>query len=148
MEKVLEQEQRQKELRRIFDSYDDNMDGFVNLSFLIEEVELQGFKILEEKFRFQEIQEFIDKLEKKINTELDFDLFQKLMGLKDGDLLEKALLGKLILPDFFEFTESIKKIYDIVETVNYGENASYIPQLAEVDSNLFSIAACTVDGQQ
>ncbi|CAI2365283.1 unnamed protein product [Moneuplotes crassus] len=148
MDKIFKDKNRDDEINRIFEAYDDDMDGKIPLSFLIEQVQMQGFNMLEEKYRFQEIQEYINSLPLKSKSEIDCNHFAKLIEMTDGEFIEKALLGKLIVPDFSEFTESIAKIYDIVEHVKDGENASYIPQLAEVDSNLFSIAACTVDGQQ
>ena len=148
MEKVLGQQHRIDELKKIFEAYDDDMDGRINLSFIIDELKLQGFKIMDEPQRFKEIREFISELPLKSKTDINFSQFKDIILLEDGDFVERALLGKLILPDFYEFTESIKRIYKIVETIDDGENASYIPQLAEVDPNLFAIAACTVDGQQ
>ncbi|CAI2365068.1 unnamed protein product [Moneuplotes crassus] len=148
MEKIFEDKNKEEEYKRIFDAYDDDMDGKIPLNFLIKQIKHQGFSILQEKHRFQEIKQYISSLPHKEKSNIDFQNFQDIMEMPDSDLIEKALLGKLIVPDFSEFTESIEKIYEIVKEVKDGENASYIPQLAEVDSNLFSIAACTVDGQQ
>lgn len=148
MEKILEQQQKDEEIRRIFEAYDDDMDGKIQMSFIIDELDIQGLKILEEKIRFKEIREFIKSLDGKKKAFISLDDFTKIMDMKDGDLIKRALLGKLIVPDFLEFTESIKNIFSIVEGNTGGNNASYIPQLAEVDPNLFAIAACTVDGQQ
>lgn len=141
MEKVFEQSHRKEELKKIFDAYDDDMDGLITLSFVVDELKLQGFRIMEEPQRFKEIRKYINSLSHKTKSEINFQQFQDIITMENGDLVEKALLGKLIVPDFYEFTESIKRIYKIVETVDDGENASYIPQLAEVDPNLFAIAA-------
>lgn len=46
------------------------------------------------------------------------------------------------------FSETVKTIYEKASNNFDGHNADYIPQLDEVDSNLFAIAACTIDGQQ
>lgn len=148
MEKIMERKQRNEELSKIFEAYDDNMDGKILLTFILDELKLQGLKIMEEPQRFHEIRAYIKGLPNKTRSEITLDNFHTIINFKDGHLIERALLGKLILPDFFEFTESIKRIYKIVETIDDGENAAYIPQLAEVDPNLFGIAACTVDGQQ
>ena len=47
------------------------------------------------------------------------------------------------------FTRTLNEICEeICSGVNEGVNASYIPELASVDPNLFSVSICTVDGQQ
>lgn len=132
----------------MFEAYDDDMDGKISLPFIIEELRLQGLKIMEEPQRFKDIKKFIMNLPDKNKSDINYEEFKQIIESDDGDLIERALLGKLILPDFCEFTESIIRIHKIVEPNDDGENASYIPQLAEVDPNLFAIAACTVDGQQ
>ena len=148
MEKLLQKQNREDEWRRIFEAYDDDMDGKIQISFIIDELKLQGIKIMEEPFRFKEIREYIQELPSKTKANISLEDFNYIISWKDGDIIERALLGKLIVPDFFEFSESIKRIFKEVEPNVGGENASYIPQLAEVDSNLFAIAACSVDGQQ
>ena len=142
MEKILEEQNKDIEFRRIFEAYDDNMDGQISIDFLIEEFNVQGLRIMEEKNRFLKIQEYIKGLQSQGKTFLTYEEFKEILNDEDdGLIIEKALLGKLIIPDFSEFSNSIKSIYDVVETVEYGANADYIPQLAEVDPNLYAIAA-------
>ena len=142
MEKILEEQNKDIEFRRIFEAYDDNMDGQISIDFLIEEFNVQGLRIMEEKNRFLKIQEYIKGLQSQGKTVLTYEEFKEILNDEDdGLIIEKALLGKLIIPDFSEFSNSIKSIYDVVETVEYGANADYIPQLAEVDPNLYAIAA-------
>lgn len=89
--------------------------------------------------------------------------FKKLTLLNDGSrihfeqfveltkdclsLVEKALTGGFIIPAFPEFCKQIDDIFEKTKSINTGEVASYIPQLARVDPNLFSVCICTVDGQ-
>jgi glutaminase len=63
-------------------------------------------------------------------------------------LIDKCITGKLRIPDFESFVEVIKHVYATVEPNKSGANASYIPQLAEVDPEQFGISVTTVDGQQ
>ena len=45
------------------------------------------------------------------------------------------------------FCDVIKKVYEIVLPNKGGNNADYIPTLARVDPEQFSISFCSVDGQ-
>lgn len=66
----------------------------------------------------------------------------------EGELLvHKAVNGQLRVPDFETFSNIIKEVYDEVLPDESGENAQYIPQLAQVDSDQFAISVTTVDGQ-
>ena len=47
----------------------------------------------------------------------------------------RALRGELTIPDFSKFTETLVKIHEKVLPEEGGENAQYIPQLAEVNPN-------------
>ena len=38
--------------------------------------------------------------------------------------------------------------FDDCSDIHGGENATYIPQLANVDSDIFALSVCTVDGQR
>jgi glutaminase len=65
-------------------------------------------------------------------------------------LIERALQGNMVVPDFDDFCRDIDEIYATVRQNRAGAAANYIPQLdlpePEVDS--FGVALCTVDGQR
>ena len=65
-------------------------------------------------------------------------------------LIERALQGDLVVPDFADFCTDIDEIYRQVRENRSGKPASYIPQLnlgkPEVDQ--FGVAICTIDGQR
>ena len=65
-------------------------------------------------------------------------------------LIERALQGNLIIPDFTHFCEEIDRIYAKVKENDSGETASYIPQLAAKgeEADQFGAALCTIDGQR
>lgn len=63
-------------------------------------------------------------------------------------LVERALRGELIIPEFASFCREIREIYDGVARERGGEVADYIPQLARVDPEQFAVSICTVDGQR
>jgi glutaminase len=65
-------------------------------------------------------------------------------------LIERALQGNMVVPDFDDFCRDIDEIHATVRQNRAGAAANYIPQLdltdPEVDS--FGVALCTVDGQR
>lgn len=65
-------------------------------------------------------------------------------------LIERALQGRMVIPDFESFREEIDRIYHQVRENREGHPASYIPQLnlREPEVDRFAVALCTVDGQR
>jgi glutaminase len=72
--------------------------------------------------------------------------FREIFG-SAGTLLERALQGNLVIPDFQEFRRIADSIYEEVEDDCGGEQAQYIPPLAQVDPDQFGVAIVTTDGQ-
>lgn len=81
------------------------------------------------------------------NALLDFAHFKELAG-PSIVLLERALTGQLIIPDFEQFSRTLTRIYEETTANRDGKVADYIPQLTRVDPEKFGVAVCTVDGQQ
>ena len=63
-------------------------------------------------------------------------------------LLERSLRGELVIPQFADFAEHIRRLYEEARENDAGEAASYIPQLARVEPEQFGVAVCTIDGQR
>lgn len=65
-------------------------------------------------------------------------------------LINRALSGGLIVPDFEELRDDIREMYEKVKPIRTGANADYIPQLSEkfVDPDQFGVSICTIDGQR
>ena len=80
----------------------------------------------------------------------DADLTEKDVSFirAHSNLVERALNGRLVIPDFVKFTALLHKLYLETLPITSGNNACYIPQLAKVNPNQFGMAVCTIDGQR
>ena len=65
-------------------------------------------------------------------------------------LVERALQGRMVIPDFRGFCDSVSDIYDATQAIRDGVPANYIPQLdlKEPDVDRYGVALCTIDGQR
>jgi glutaminase len=78
---------------------------------------------------------------------LDFDAFSA--AVRPNILLvEKALQGMLVIPDFPAFADDLEAIFADALRDRSGSVADYIPQLGRVEPEQFGVAACTIDGQR
>ncbi len=78
-------------------------------------------------------------------TETDFEAF---LPPENATLIYRALSGDLVIPDFFDFRNRVENIFEFCRDFQNGEVASYIPQLARVDPEMYALACTTIDGQQ
>lgn len=92
------------------------------------------------------LQEVFRALEDIDGRALGFDSFSSTIG-PCRVLVERALAGRLAIPDFPSFTSEIKAIYAASLERRDGELPSYIPQLARVHPEQFAATICTIDGQ-
>lgn len=65
-------------------------------------------------------------------------------------LIERALQGRMVVPDFGGFTDKVGEIFDRVRLNTGGKPADYIPQLdvQGSEADRFGLALCTTDGQR
>ncbi|KAL0235223.1 hypothetical protein GEMRC1_001805 [Eukaryota sp. GEM-RC1] len=112
-------------------------DGVVTSDFLLELMEQSG--ILPDDPRLVEL--FPEE-----DTVLSYPDFSTL--LSNSCLVHRALDQQLIVPDWKSFTSVLTDIFETVSHISDGNVASYIPQLANVDPNLFGFSICSVDGQR
>lgn len=83
---------------------------------------------------------------KNMDEEIDESMFIDLINT-NVILFKKIFENDLIISEWTEFTNSIDEIYEKTKNHNKGNLADYIPQLANVNSELYSISICTIDGQ-
>lgn len=62
-------------------------------------------------------------------------------------LVERALSGRLVIPDFAEFCREVAAMVEQTRANRAGVLPEYIPQLTRVDPEQFGVAICTIDGQ-
>lgn len=63
-------------------------------------------------------------------------------------LIERAVRGNLVIPDFLALRADLRDIYEKSKKNESGKVADYIPQLARVPAHHFGVSVCTVDGQR
>ncbi len=65
-------------------------------------------------------------------------------------LIERALQGRMVIPDFRDFATEIERIFEATRANRRGAPADYIPQLnlQGADADRFGVGLCTVDGQR
>ncbi|XP_067666238.1 glutaminase liver isoform, mitochondrial-like isoform X1 [Haliotis asinina] len=78
---------------------------------------------------------------------LDRETFKKCIA-DNIVLIAKAFREEFVIPDFPTFCRDIDKLYEKGKSNTAGAPASYIPQLARFNPNLWGVSICTVDGQR
>lgn len=127
----------------LFDSLNSTADGTIKKQQLLDALSQQG--IQSDDPRFLEMMSALYALgdEERITREAFTEITRP-----NSLLLQKVLQGKLIIPDFQQFSADIRAIYERTRTIKDGKVADYIPQLQRVDPEQYGVAVCTVDGQR
>lgn len=78
---------------------------------------------------------------------MSIERFARSLANEEVTLVHRALSGDLAIPDFKSFTDTCAELFEECRQQRAGTVASYIPQLARVDPELYALGICTVDGQ-
>ena len=65
-----------------------------------------------------------------------------------GLVLESAIKGQFVIPEFAKFKNDIREIFEATIENRSGQVADYIPKLGRVDPEQFGLSLCTIDGQR
>lgn len=105
--------------------------------------------IVERDARFRDL---LTNLKVLVGSQQDFNLdlvsFQNLLPAKNVELIARAALNQLIVPNFEEFKQQIEAIYLACKDSNRGKVADYIPQLAKMNGDYWGVSVCSIDGQR
>lgn len=105
---------------------------------------LKNVGILPSDPRIVKITQALDEL--RFSDEIDFEFFKDITS--DSITLIESIVNKsFVINDFAVFKEDIIKIFDKVKENTSGNNATYIPQLARVNPDLFAMGFCSINGQ-
>ena len=126
---------------RLFFALDDDADGTIPEESLRHALAVTGLKDDDDR-----LIEVYKQLEANKGEPLQLDAFSQIIGTS-GLLVEQALQGGLAIPDFQDFSAKVDQIFDEVEKNQSGEQAGYIPPLAEANPEQFGVAIVTTDGQ-
>jgi glutaminase len=126
---------------RLFWALDEANDGQITRQSFTRALERNG--LTRKDPRLSGLYSALDALE---GESLDFPAFLDVVQTV-GVLIERMLQGDLALPDFAEFSAELERQYREVEQNTEGEQATYIPPLAEVNPEQFATAVMSIDGQ-
>ena len=112
-------------------------DNFIKKKVLLNFIKNRGISINDNR-----IKEEIKNMDDEINETMFVDLLNT-----NVILFKKIFENDLIINNWGEFTNSIDNIYEKTKTKNNGKLADYIPQLANVNPDLYGVSMCTIDGQ-
>ncbi|MCH2037053.1 MAG: glutaminase A [Rickettsiales bacterium] len=126
----------------LYKMFDEKGEGYVVKNDIINALASQG--IQKDDVRIKETMEAFNKIGD--STPISLSSFKTIVA-PNISLIDKALTGGLIIPDFPAFTNELSNICDEILHNRTGKVANYIPQLSRVNPEHFAMSVCTVDGQ-
>ncbi|MEI6410622.1 MAG: glutaminase A [Bacteroidota bacterium] len=134
------------EMSAIYNSFNPQQaDGIPEQEFL---TRLHKAGILENDKRMEPVLQLLRQIPLNANGRryIPYNEFRRIVG--SAIIVRQAMQGDLAIPEFDDFCKEITELYAEVKNNRNGKVASYIPQLAEVDADLFAVSICTTSGQR
>ncbi len=128
------------ELRPLFDSLDSSKKGSVTMQQVLDRLAEAGIRSNDVRLE-KDLEKYLQKENRKDLQELHFEDFLKLIQGKTSGLIKKAILKKLSIPDFQEFSKDIEKFYKQTKSITEGKSD-------KGQEKLYAVSVCTVDGQK
>lgn len=155
-------EREKNEMAKMYLSLDSHQRGFATLNDLAEALKVNHglepqtnpelkeilINLLHKNGKQQQLEHTLSWQSQLDTCKFEFEDFLALMDKEKENVIQKAFAKKLAVPDWQQFCNDLHTLFEEVRGNTTGKNADYIPQLAEVDPDLYSMSVCTVDGQQ
>ncbi len=126
----------------LFDSLDVKSKGQILREDIIETLRAKG--ILEDDLR---IRETVKNLKAYDTRQISAKDFREITS-QNVMIIEKALAGGLVIPDFKNFCSFIVNMHNRTLLNKVGAVSDHTPFLKAVNPDQFAISVCTVDGQR
>lgn len=127
----------------LFRALDAHQVGYLTREQILSALEKAGLQL--EDPRLHETRARLQELDPP--NEIGMDKFAEAIAPSIA-LVEQALQGRLVIPDFETFCSEIQEIYDTTQADTSGAVADYIPQLSRVNPEQYGVSLCTIDGQR
>jgi len=118
-----------------------NKDKMIDINKIIKLCNQKGIR--NNDVRLEHLLKYCNSHEKLINNIQCKNLIHENL-----DIMTKVYTDNFIIKNFFSFSNEVSKLFYKIKKNNSGNVASYIPQLAKVDGNLWGVSICTIDGQR
>lgn len=128
---------------RIFLALDVSSKGYIHRDDLLQALNDRG--ILADDARIRQTVAGLHTF--KDNDQITVKAFRELVA-PHITLIEKALTGELVIPDFKNFASFITNLYNRTLQNKGGTVSNFIPELAKMDPDKYALSVCTVDGQR
>ena len=127
--------------------------GMVNVKKFIAALDKTGINVFKDN-RFQTLMDAL--IAERSVTDSDQIPVLKSIPLEEfeqfcrpsASLINQALSGELILPDFGSFCKDVRRIFHRCQCIREGEASKSIIQPSQQPVDLWSVSICTVDGQR
>lgn len=134
------------ETTQLFNSINSNGTGLMSMNRFWRVLHKSG--ILQDDPRLKNVILYLNEEKILDDEQSSINLEQFSHIINHNTFVRNALKGNLVIPDFKGFCEDVEEIYLETKKIKEGNVATYIPQLARVNPDLYAISVCTVDGQR